>query len=99
MHIASAADRGIIRELSYGRQAQLAYFSLRGSRVEFKDKLKSLREQKGWTQQQLAEASGLGQRSVSNLEQGRNKPTWESVLALARALGVSCEDFAADANA
>jgi transcriptional regulator with XRE-family HTH domain len=63
--------------------------------MEFKDRLKQLRDAKGWTQQQLASASGLGQRSVSNLEQGRNKPTWDSVIALARALGVSCEAFMA----
>jgi hypothetical protein len=30
---------------------------------------------------------------VAHLEQGRRKPSWETVLALAAALGVDCKAF------
>jgi transcriptional regulator with XRE-family HTH domain len=36
----------------------------------------------------------MSKGGVSDLEQGRRKPTWESVLSLAGALGVSTDEFA-----
>lgn len=59
----------------------------------FGPRLKELRGEKGWTQQQLAERAGLAVGVVRKLEQRENKPTWETALALASALGVSCEAF------
>ncbi|MBW3089586.1 helix-turn-helix domain-containing protein [Bifidobacterium miconisargentati] len=56
--------------------------------------LKELREAKGWTQSQLAKASGVPQPVISAYENGakdwRNMPL-ERALALADALG--CEDL------
>jgi DNA-binding XRE family transcriptional regulator len=60
----------------------------------FAGRLKELREQAGLTQGQLAERCGVNRFSIAQLEQGRYKPTWESVLALANGLGISCEAFA-----
>jgi transcriptional regulator with XRE-family HTH domain len=60
----------------------------------FAGRLRELREGKGWTQSQLADKAGLSEGGVRDLEQGRRKPSWETVLALASALGVSCDAFA-----
>jgi transcriptional regulator with XRE-family HTH domain len=59
----------------------------------FAGRLKELREQARLTQEQLAERAGMNKFGVAQLEQGRNKPSWETVLALAKALNVSCEAF------
>jgi len=57
----------------------------------FAGRLKELREKAGITQQQLAEKAGVHKLTVAKLEQGIREPTWETALALADSLGVSCE--------
>jgi transcriptional regulator with XRE-family HTH domain len=59
----------------------------------FGGRLRELREAAGWTQQRLAEVAGMKLGGVRNLEQGRRSPAWETVLALAQALGVDCTAF------
>jgi transcriptional regulator with XRE-family HTH domain len=59
----------------------------------FAGRLRELREAKGWTRNQLAEAAGMAMDGIAHLELGRRKPTWDSVLALAEALGVDCTVF------
>jgi transcriptional regulator with XRE-family HTH domain len=61
--------------------------------MSFGNRLRQLREKAGWTQKQLADASGISQGSIANLEQDRRAPTWETVQALAGALGVDCNAF------
>jgi transcriptional regulator with XRE-family HTH domain len=63
------------------------------SAEHFAGRLKELREQAGLTQQQLADKAGMGKDSVAQLEQRRNKASWEAALALADALGVTLDDF------
>lgn len=63
------------------------------SAEHFAGRLRELREQRGWTQGELAERAGLNRFGVAQLEQGRNRPKWETVIALADALGVKCDDF------
>jgi transcriptional regulator with XRE-family HTH domain len=48
-----------------------------------------IRREKGLTQEQLAEKSGLSQQYLSGLEQGRRNPTIVTIYELAIALGVS----------
>src|SRR5260370_26026160 len=55
---------------------------------------KDLRELKGWSQRQLADAAGMSAPGIADLEQGRREPAWRTVLALAEALGVDCTAFA-----
>jgi transcriptional regulator with XRE-family HTH domain len=50
---------------------------------------KRIRQQKGLTQEQLAEVSGFSQQYISGIEQGRRNPTVVSIYELATALGVS----------
>jgi transcriptional regulator with XRE-family HTH domain len=51
--------------------------------------VKRVRQEKGLTQEQLAELSGFSQQYISGLEQGRRNPTVVSLYELATALGVS----------
>src|SRR5262245_5435492 len=60
----------------------------------FSGRLRELREVAGLTQQQLAERAGMAWRTITHLEGGDRKPTWETVLALGVALGVDCGEFA-----
>jgi len=51
--------------------------------------VKRIRQEKGLTQEQLADLSGFSQQYISGLEQGRRNPTIVSIYELASALGVS----------
>jgi transcriptional regulator with XRE-family HTH domain len=51
--------------------------------------VKRVRQEKGLTQEQLAELSGFSQQYISGLEQGRRNPTIVSLYELATALRVS----------
>lgn len=54
--------------------------------------LKEARERKSLTQEQLAEAAGVNQGTISLLELGRTQsPSWDVVARLSRALGVKPE--------
>lgn len=59
----------------------------------FGGRLKGLREAAGLSQQALADRAGLNVFGVAKLEQGQREPAWSTVLALAAALGVTCEAF------
>lgn len=48
-----------------------------------------LRREKGLTQEQVEERSGLSQQYLSDLERGRRNPTVITLYELAQALGVS----------
>jgi predicted transcriptional regulator len=52
-------------------------------------KRQRIRQDRGLTQEQLAERSGFSQQYISGLEQGRRNLTIVSIYELATALGVS----------
>jgi transcriptional regulator with XRE-family HTH domain len=60
---------------------------------DFGERLKVLRAERGLSQAQLAERAGLHKLGVAKLEQGHREPAWGTVVALAKALGVSCAAF------
>jgi transcriptional regulator with XRE-family HTH domain len=62
----------------------------------FAGQLRRLREAAGLTQAELGERAGFHSFTVAKLEQGVQEPTWPTVLALARALGVDCLAFVGD---
>jgi transcriptional regulator with XRE-family HTH domain len=64
----------------------------------FGERLKTLRQAAEMSQESLARAAGLSTSAVSKLEQKLVDPSWPTVQALARALGVSCEAFQEDAG-
>jgi transcriptional regulator with XRE-family HTH domain len=51
--------------------------------------VRSERERLGWSQEQLAEQSGIHRTYVSGVERGRRNPTITVLAALANALGTS----------
>jgi transcriptional regulator with XRE-family HTH domain len=55
--------------------------------------LRRLRDAADLSQMDLAVRAGLNLFTVAKLEQGKREPTWDTVQALAAALGVSCEEF------
>jgi transcriptional regulator with XRE-family HTH domain len=59
----------------------------------FAGRLRELRERAGWTQQQIADASGLTLNGVAQIERGVRSPSWEVVVALCEALDVECCEF------
>jgi transcriptional regulator with XRE-family HTH domain len=59
----------------------------------FAGRLAELRTAAGLTQQQLADKAGLHRVQIARLETGQQGASWETVLALCKALGVSCEAF------
>jgi transcriptional regulator with XRE-family HTH domain len=63
--------------------------------ANFPMRLKQLRSRANLTQAALAARAGIGQRTISHLEQGQTEPVWSTVLALAKALGVTCDTLAA----
>lgn len=48
-----------------------------------------LRQEKGWSQEELAFQSGLHRTYVSGLERGKRNPTVVVLYRIARSLGVS----------
>lgn len=58
-------------------------------RQQFAKRLKDLRQQKGMTQEELANASGLSISFIRAVEQGVNAPSFESIETLASALNVT----------
>jgi transcriptional regulator with XRE-family HTH domain len=63
----------------------------------FGQRLRQLREERALTQHQLAERSGCHGMTIAKLERGVQEPAWPLVLALAKALGVTCEAFNGEA--
>jgi transcriptional regulator with XRE-family HTH domain len=62
--------------------------------MTFAEKLRELRDGAGLSEARLAEASGLSFSAVHQYGLGRRRPSFEAVVKLARALGVTCEAFA-----
>lgn len=48
-----------------------------------------IRKVRGYTQEELAERSGLSQQYLSGLERGKRNPTVVTVYEISQALGVS----------
>ena len=60
--------------------------------MSFGQRVKTLREQKGWNQKALAKAGGMTQPAVSRIESGGvNQPRLAVLNRLAQALGVAVD--------
>lgn len=62
--------------------------------MNFSEKLRQLREAADLGREDLATRSGLSRGVIRDYEQGKRKPTLESAVKLARALGTTCQVFA-----
>jgi molybdate-binding protein/transcriptional regulator with XRE-family HTH domain len=57
------------------------------------NRVKGLRQARGWTQDELARAAGLSRTGISAIESARLVPSVAAALGLARALGCSVEEL------
>ena len=57
-------------------------------------RVKECRKQKGWTQQKLAEKTGLSFNTITKIEQGiGDSPTLKTLLKLSEALEVGLDEL------
>jgi transcriptional regulator with XRE-family HTH domain len=62
--------------------------------LEFHERLKELRKEKGFSQKELAELIGMALRNLQDIEYGKVDPRLSNVIKLADALCVSLDDLA-----
>ncbi len=62
--------------------------------MKFAEKLRALRDAAGLSEAKLADASGVSFSAIHEYGLGRRKPSFDSVVKIARALGATCEAFA-----
>ena len=64
--------------------------------ADFGVRLRKLRAEKGMSQKDVADAVGMTQAAISQLESGRRVATPKTVKRLAEALGVDIEELAGE---
>jgi transcriptional regulator with XRE-family HTH domain len=62
------------------------------------DRLRHIREQAGYSQQDLADESGVSQHTISELELGRRRPQGRTLRKMAKVLGVAVADLREDTD-
>jgi putative transcriptional regulator len=55
------------------------------------NRVKELRTERGWTQQQLADLVGVSRQSINSIERQRYEPSLALALAFARVFGQSTD--------
>lgn len=61
-------------------------------------RLKELRARAGLTQQQVADAVGVGRYAIANWERGRREFSFQTAAKLRKALGCSWEELAGESE-
>lgn len=64
--------------------------------MSFSERVVTLRKQKSWTQQQLAERVGVRVLQIRRYESGASQPTLDAIRRLALALGVTTDELIFD---
>lgn len=64
-----------------------------GIKEEFGEKIKRMRQNRGLTQEQLAEAVDISQRALSAIERGENFVTSETIDKLLKTLNTTSEEL------
>ena len=57
------------------------------------NRVKELRSERGWTQQQLAEAVGVSRQSINSIERNRYVPSLQLALEFARVFGLATDEI------
>lgn len=57
-------------------------------------RLREIRESRGLTQQALAKRSGITSQAITQIETGRRRPSFGTLVALAQGLGLSLDSLA-----
>ena len=55
------------------------------------NRVKELRDKRGWTQQQLADAVGVSRQSINSIERDRYVPSLQLALTFSRVFACSTE--------
>jgi putative transcriptional regulator len=58
-----------------------------------RNRVKELRAERGWTQQQLADAVGVSRQSINSIERERYVPSLQLALTFARVFGRATDDI------
>ena len=58
-----------------------------------RNRVKELRDEKGWTQQQLADHVSVSRQSINSIERNRYVPSLELALLFARVFGVPTDEI------
>ena len=61
--------------------------------MAIRNRVKELRAERGWTQQQLAEAVGVSRQSINSIERERYVPSLELALIFARVFGRTTDEI------
>lgn len=61
-------------------------------------RLKSIRSFAGMSQEELANATGLSSHTISGIERGKSKPSYDTLAKIAVALGLTTAELAAEQN-
>lgn len=67
--------------------------------MSYGDNVKALRKQRGYTQQGLANATGISQALISSWELGIREPSFEMAKKLAQFFGVPVSTLISESNA
>ena len=59
----------------------------------FGENVRRIRKQAGFSQEVLADRSGLHRTYIGGIERGERNPSLENIIALANGLGCSLEDL------
>jgi putative transcriptional regulator len=57
------------------------------------NRVKELRNARGWTQEQLADAVGVSRQSINSIERARYVPSLPLALTFARVFGCSTDEI------
>jgi putative transcriptional regulator len=57
------------------------------------NRVKELRTARGWTQEQLAQATGVSRQSINSIERNRYVPSLELALVFARVFATSTDEI------
>ena len=61
--------------------------------MEVRNRIKDLRVERGWTQQQLADATKVSRQSINSIERNRYVPSLPLALLFARIFACSTDDI------
>ena len=65
-------------------------------RIVFGKRVRYLRNQRGWSQETLAEGTGLSRETISRIEGGKYGTKFRHVDSIVRAFNISFQEFFTD---
>jgi putative transcriptional regulator len=61
--------------------------------LRIRNRVRDLRTERGWTQQDLAESVGVSRQSINSIERDRYVPSLPLALTFARVFGCATDDI------